>query len=62
MTGLNTEPVREVDRITLTRIRAVTGEGVEDDPVRITTLWITDEGEVISYIDPCGDGPKDQEA
>lgn len=47
-----TEPIREVDRITVTRIRAVTGEGVEADPVRIVTLWITDEGEVISYLDP----------
>ena len=50
--GGNCEPIREVERVTVTRIDSVIGRGTEDDPVRIVQTWITDEGELLVHFDP----------
>lgn len=45
-------PVRQFERVTVTRILALRGKGTEDDMYRNVTIWFEDDGTLIAYDDP----------
>jgi len=47
----NTEPLRSFDKVSVFLIRALTGDGTEESPSRITETWITERGDVVVYRD-----------
>jgi hypothetical protein len=49
--GMDCEPIRSFVPFTGYRVEAVRGEGIVGDPVRITTSWFTEDGDLIAYID-----------
>lgn len=45
------EPIREFERVTVTRIESLRGSGTERDPYRLVETWITDDGLVLTHLD-----------
>ena len=52
-------PIRQFERVVVTRLLALRGMGTEEDPYRNCTAWYEDDGTLIAYDDPCADSNQD---